>query len=334
MFPLAFQQAQVSAPRTVSFIDRTIDSVPSGHALIRVRASAICGSDLHIFRGLHPSAPLPVTIGHEFSGDVVAVGTGVDEEWLGARVTVEPCLPCGQCDACQRGQYGHCESLSFFYRSGGGAMAPYATVPVRCLYRLPEMLSYHAGALIEPLAVAVHAVKRSGIRLGDSALVVGAGAVGLFVGALAAHAGAHPVVAVDPLAVRRDMAIRMGFTAAVAPEEAIPHEGCFTHAFECVGRETTLTAAIEALAKGGLATILGIFERQPSRFPIGHVVTRELRLQGAQGYCWDFSLAVSLAKPLGIERLVTHRFPLCGLQAALEACESPSACVIKAVIEP
>jgi len=105
-------------------------------------SSAICGSDLHIFKGKHPSAPLPVTIGHEFAGDVVAVGSGVTKVKVGDRVTVEPVIVCGKCLACRSGNYGHCENISFTYRNGDGAMADYITVLEHYVYKLPEHLSY------------------------------------------------------------------------------------------------------------------------------------------------------------------------------------------------
>lgn len=333
MFPLQFKQGQVVSPGTVAFVERRIESLAPDHVLVRMRASAICGSDLHIFRGLHPSAPLPVTIGHEFAGDVAAVGADVSPTWLGSRVAVEPCLPCGACDACKRGQYGHCEALRFTYRIGDGAMAPYVTVPASCLHRLPDDMSYSVGALLEPLAVAVHAVRRANVRIGQRVLVVGAGAIGLLVSALCAQCGAVCVTAVDPREDRRAMALQFGCTHAVPPGSDIPFAGQFDHAFECVGREETLSVALRALAKNGLATVMGIFEEQKISVPAGLIVARELRIQGSQGYCWDFQLACSLGNRLGIERLLTHRFPLSALQEALEACEDASRGVVKAIIE-
>ena len=112
---------EVYEPFKVRFLEREIHALADDEVLVRVRASAICGSDLHIARGLHPSAPLPVTIGHEFSGDVTAVGSGVDNVRVGQRVTVEPCIVCGKCDACRHGDYGYCEHISFTYRNGDGA---------------------------------------------------------------------------------------------------------------------------------------------------------------------------------------------------------------------
>ena len=109
---------EVYEPFKVHFLHKPVRPLAPDEVLVKVRASAICGSDLHIARGLHPSAPLPVTIGHEFSGDVVAIGSEVTKARLGERVAVEPCIVCGKCDACRHGQYGYCEHISFTYRNG------------------------------------------------------------------------------------------------------------------------------------------------------------------------------------------------------------------------
>ena len=159
--------------------------------VIHIRASALCGSDLHIFRAKHPSVPLPATIGHEFSGDIVAIGSDVHDLSIGDRVTVEPCEACGTCDACRHGEYGSCESLSFIYRKGDGALADYITVKAASVFRLPDDISYETGALIEPLSVAVHAVRRTDVRLGESVLVLGAGAIGILAAALCRRSGRY-----------------------------------------------------------------------------------------------------------------------------------------------
>ena len=196
-FPLQNRVGQVYEPFKTRFLERTIQALDPDEVLVKVRASAICGSDLHIARGLHPSAPLPVTIGHEFSGDVAAVGGGVSNVAPGARVTVEPCITCGQCDACRHGEYSYCENISFTYRRGDGAMADYVVVKAPYVYELPQELSYEAGALIEPLSVATHAVRRAQVGLGETVLIVGAGAIGMMAGAICRRCGAAQVIIAD-----------------------------------------------------------------------------------------------------------------------------------------
>lgn len=206
---------EVYEPFKVHFLHKPVRPLAPDEVLVKVRASAICGSDLHIARGLHPSAPLPVTIGHEFSGDVVAIGSEVTKARLGERVTVEPCIVCGKCDACRHGQYGYCEHISFTYRNGDGAMADYVVVKEPYVYELPDYLSYETGALIEPLSVATHAVRRADIRLGETVLIIGAGAIGMMVAAMCRRSGAAEVIIADFSDQRLEMAKQVGATVTV-----------------------------------------------------------------------------------------------------------------------
>lgn len=334
---------RVVSEGTTDFITRPVPPPPEDAVVIRVKASALCGSDLHIFKAKHPSVPLPATIGHEFSGDIAAVGKQVQNLRIGDRVTVEPCVACGVCDACRHGEYGSCDKLTFVYRQGDGAMADYVTVKASCVYPLPEDMSYEAGALVEPLAVAVHAVRRADIRLGEKVLVLGAGAIGLLVTALCKRMGAAEVIVSDYSAFRLEMAKALGATRVVNPgagdslEEAVKEatEGRgVDQALECVGREETFVQAMTLLRKKGLATVVGIFEQPRITIPVMRLVNHEIRIQGSQGYCWDFPIALQMAGEIGLERLVTHRFPLGNLQQALETALDRTQNTIKVVLKP
>ncbi len=325
------------------FFTRQVPPPGSDEVVIRIRASALCGSDLHIFRAKHPSVPLPATIGHEFSGDIAAVGQSVQGLSVGDRVTVEPCVTCGTCDACRHGEYGSCDEISFLYRKGHGAMADYVTVRASSVFKLPEALSYEAGALIEPLAVAVHAVRRTDVKLGEKVLVLGAGAIGLMAAALCRRAGAAEVIVSDYSAFRLDMANALGATRTVnlqkgeslteAVRKATGGKGA-DKVLECVGRQETFVQAMTLLCKQGLATVVGIFEQTEITIPVMRLVSHEIRVQGSQGYCWDFPIALQMAGEIGLERLVTHRFPLHDLQSALETASDRTQNTIKVLLKP
>lgn len=333
---------QVVEPGKINFLTHTVDEPKPHQVLVKIKSSAICGSDLHIFKGRHPSAPLPVTIGHEFAGEVVAIGSQVNKVKIGDRVTVEPVIVCGQCSACRRGDYGYCENISFTYRQGDGAMADYITVEESCLYKLPEYLSYNAGALIEPLSVAVHAVRRADINLGEKVLIIGAGVIGILVAALCRKNGATEVAIVDLSQERLDMALKLGATTAINPSKQDVYKvvGNLTDGigmdktFECVGLETTFNQAIMSLRKNGLATIIGIFENPDITIPATRFITHEIRVQGSQGYCWDFPIALEMSKEIDLESLVTHIFRLQDLQQALETCLDRNSGAIKIIIQP
>lgn len=340
MFPITNHVGEVYEPFKTRFLERQIQELAPDEVLVRVRASAICGSDLHIARGLHPSAPLPVTIGHEFSGDVIAVGSEVTNARIGQRVTVEPCIVCGKCDACRHGNYGYCEHISFTYRRGDGAMADYVVVKEPYVYELPEYLSYETGALIEPLSVATHAVRRADIRLGETVLIIGAGAIGMMVAAMCRRSGAARIIIADFSDARLEAALQVGATDAVnsgrvdLEEEVrrLTNGKGVDKSFECVGRESCFLQAIMALKANGTCTVVGIYEKPMVTFPASRLVTHEIHIQGAQGYCWDFPIAIAAARDLPMERFVTHTFPMSQLQQALETALDPKSGSIKVVL--
>lgn len=333
---------EVYEPFKVHFLERPVPDLKEDEVLVKIKASAICGSDLHIARGLHPSAPLPVTIGHEFSGDVAAVGSSVTKVQVGQRVTVEPCIVCGKCDACRHGQYGYCEHISFTYRNGDGAMADYVVVKEPYVYQLPDYLTYETGSLVEPLSVATHAVRRADIRLGETVLIIGAGAIGMMVAAMCRRSGAAQVIIADFSDSRLELALQVGATHAVNSgkedlEEAVARltggKGV-DKSFECVGRESCFIQAIMTLKRNGTATVVGIYEKPQVEFPASRLVTHEIKIQGAQGYCWDFPIAIAAARDIPLEKFVTHTFPLDRLQEALDTALDGKSGSVKVVVKP
>ncbi|MBR4080921.1 MAG: alcohol dehydrogenase catalytic domain-containing protein [Clostridia bacterium] len=330
----------VTAPGKVEFWQREIAPLQPGEALVRVKSSAICGSDLHIFKGLHPSVKLPVTIGHEFSGVVEALGEDCGTLRPGDRVVLEPAIPCGKCDACLHGAYNFCEKISFSYRNGDGAMATFVRCKASRLFLLPEEIGFDEGALIEPLAVAMHAVRKADVKIGDSVAILGAGAIGVFVAAICAAAGAKTVIVTDLSDARLDKARRFGATHTLnsarcdVVEEIVALTGGVDKAFECVGIEVTFNQGLRALKKNGLMTAIGIFEHPKITIDASLFVSREIRLQGAQGYCWDFLLAIDIARKLPLDEMITHRFPLEQLQQAVETAMDPAAGALKVIVHP
>ena len=329
--------------KTVEFIERPVKEPADNELIIKIISSAICGSDMHIFSGRHPSVPLPVTIGHEFSGDVAVTGRAVTRFKEGDRVTVEPCIVCGRCDACLHGNYGYCEQISFTYRNGDGAMAHYISVREPYVYHLPGHLSYNAGALIEPMSVATHAVRRADIRLGEKVVVIGAGAIGILVAALCKQSGAAEIIACDYSASRLAAAREFGATVTVNPGDGGNLEETITEitggtgmdkSFECVGRESTFIQAMTSIRRNGLATIVGIFEEPNITINAMRFITHEIRMQGSQGYCWDFPIALKMSERIDLEKLITHVFPLDNLQKAMETCFDPGAQSIKIILKP
>jgi 2-desacetyl-2-hydroxyethyl bacteriochlorophyllide A dehydrogenase len=336
------RMAMVRAAGHAELVERDVAKPGETQVAIAIRACSICGGDLHIYKGRHPSAPLPMALGHELSGEVVETGSKVHSVRVGDRVTVEPVIACGECPPCRGGEYGYCDNLSFHYRQGQGALADYFVADERFVYRLPDHLSYEAGALIEPLAVAVHATRRAKIGLGDKVAIIGAGPVGILVGAACRAAGAKEIIVADVAQARLSTAAAMGATRTVdgLKESVVDVVLKMTggrgmgKVFECVGREETFGEAMRCLRKGGLATILGIFEEPVIQVPATLFVSREITVQGSQGYCWDFETAIGLTDTIDLGRLVSHVFPLSNVDQALRTALNPDEKPVKVVLKP
>lgn len=307
------QRALVPTPGHVSFEKQEWQIAAADELIIAMKMAALCGSDYHIFKGQHPSAPLPMWLGHEMAGVVVAVGSAVQKVKVGDRVCVEPNLVCGTCDACQTGRYNLCETITFAYRQGDGAMADYIKVKERMAHKLPDALTFAEGALIEPLAVAVHAVRQAAVALGDRVLVIGGGPIGVLVGAVAKRAGAHVTLS-DSNVPRQKLALDFGLDQVV--ERGAPGVSGFDACFDCAGSAVSLNRAIQVVKPGGTLAVVGIASADLT-LDFKRVITAELQIVGVQGYCHDFPLALALAPTLQLERLITHVYPLQELAQAL-----------------
>ena len=296
--------------------------------LLAIAWCGICGSDLHeVADGPH-AIPVdsahglshdkaPITMGHEFSGVVVAVGSGVDGLLPGDRVAVEPNYRCGACVPCVEGRYEVCAHFGFAGLMGDGGLADYATVPAYMVHRLPEDFDLEAAAVLEPAAVALHAVRQSGFRAGQAALVVGLGPVGLLVAALLKHLGASIVLGVDPIPARRKKAEALGVDQTLDPSADVPAacrqatDGEGVHvAFEVVGKQESITAGLRALRSGGELMLLGL--TPTASIPVLEMINAELRVSTSVGYrdCHRELIDLVASGGLDLQGLVTRRVEL------------------------
>jgi (R,R)-butanediol dehydrogenase/meso-butanediol dehydrogenase/diacetyl reductase/L-iditol 2-dehydrogenase len=273
---------------------------------------------------------------------VLEVGPAVTRVQPGDRVAIEPVVVCEACEACHRGDYHLCEQISFQYRRGQGSLTPFLTIPERWLHRLPEGLPWGAGALLEPLSVAVHAVRRSAFQPGEPAAIFGAGAIGLLVLQVLRAWGAGPVYAVDIQPDRLALAEALGAAQgldnragdAVAAIRAHTAGQGVARAFEAAGLQVTLAQALQALRKGGSAVLVGLFEDPLPAVPVNLFVQKEIALLGTQAYHWDFQRAAALAGEgqVQLERLITHRFPLERAQQAFDVLADPRSGAVKVLL--
>ncbi|MGD9091956.1 MAG: alcohol dehydrogenase catalytic domain-containing protein [Anaerolineales bacterium] len=340
--PKTRPMAIVTAPGKIEFQDRPLPTLERDEVQIKVKAVSICGSDLHIYKGAHPAAPLPVPAGHEIAGEVEKVGADVREVKPGDRVAVEPVITCEQCYFCQRGEYSLCQNISFQYRVGQGGFTPHFIAPEKWVHPLPSGLSYSEGALVEPLSVALHAIKKSNLSVGDSCAIFGAGAIGLLLLMLLKTTGGGDVFMVDIQDYRLRKARELGATAVFnnregnIVEQIIDRSGGLgvDRTFEAVGINLTLVQALQALKKGGMAILLGLFETPEASIPANIFVQKEITLTGSQGYCWDFQGALKLLadKRVDLKPLITHQLPLGQVQDAFDLLTDPQNEAIKVVV--
>jgi 2-desacetyl-2-hydroxyethyl bacteriochlorophyllide A dehydrogenase len=338
-----FPMAMVTAPGKVEFREKVLDQLYDHDVLIRVKAAAICGSDLHIFKGKHPSAPLPCAVGHELAGRVERVGRHVSRLKEGDRVVVEPIIVCGQCEFCLSGRYNLCSDISFQYRRGQGGFASYFICNENWVYPLPANVTYKEGALVEPLSVAVHAVNKAGIRFGKTVTIFGDGAIGLLVLMLVNNLGPGDTFLAGAQASRLALATALGATHVLDNMQGDAVANILTKtsglgtdfSFEAVGLQKTLQQSLDVLKKGGTAVVVGIFEKPEITLAPNLFIQKEISLVGSQGYCRDFQTALRLMEKRRVQpgKLISHVLPLDSLQEGFELLMDQKTEATKVVIE-
>ena len=286
--------------------DVPIPVITPDEVLIRVKACGICGSDVHGMDGSTGRRRPPIIMGHEASGVIETVGDRVSAWEPGDAVTMDSTLYCGSCRFCRSGAVNLCDRRMVMgvscedYRQNG-AFAEFVAVPARALYRLPADVPFEHAAMVEPVSIALHAVKRAGVSLNDSVLVVGAGMIGLLLVQALRLAGAGRIVVVDVAPDRLDMARKFGATNTVNssgqnPLETLRSEsdsGGFDQAFEAVGLSTTVDLCVRAVRKGGKVTLVGNLAAKVD-FPLQIAVTRELTLFGSCASCGEYPACLDL----------------------------------------
>lgn len=281
-----------------------------GQLKIRVEASGLCGTDLHIAAGEEPSAQLDVVIGHEFAGTIVEVGGGVDLYRAGDRVVIDPNIPCHTCYYCRSARPHLCLRPQALGVTRDGGMAEYALVPAEQAYIVPKDLPAPAAALTEPLACALHAVDQAGLRTGQTALVLGGGPIGILCSTLLLIGGASRVIVSELQEARRQRLASFG-VEAVTPQD-IPLEEADV-VMECVGRPETMKTAVDAARPGGTIIWAGVAHPE-TEIPIKpyEIYRRELTLRGTYTNPFTMERAIALlsAGRIDWEAIITHRYSL------------------------
>jgi (R,R)-butanediol dehydrogenase/meso-butanediol dehydrogenase/diacetyl reductase len=320
-------------PDTVQVEDWPVPQLARGEVLVRVRYAGICGTDILIRRGKHPRVVPPRVLGHEIFGAVAEASAPADVTWKpGTRVAVYPLLSCGQCAPCREGASHVCEKLGLIGIDVDGGIAEYVKAQPDQLFAIPDSVSDERAALVEPLSVAVHAVRTSGFRPGDTALVTGAGPIGNLVAQVLKASGARAVVVSEVKDFRRELAKRMGFRVVNPVREPLCEAlasaagGAFVdHVYEASGAAGAYRDAVQACRVRGEITLVGL-PKAPPEVDVLNLVFKEIRTTGARVYeRRDYQVAIALLErgAVDVEPLITDRLPLedveSGFQKMLQA---------------
>jgi propanol-preferring alcohol dehydrogenase len=325
--------------------DVAVPEPGAGEVRVAVRACGICGSDVHIVEGVTLSAPPPLVLGHEPSGVVDAVGPGVTTVAAGARVAVAAGYGCGSCRDCGEGAENICPSLHIPGITRDGAQAEYVVVPERAVIPLPDSVDFATGAILtDAIATPFHAVRRSGVRTGDVAVVYGLGGLGLHAVAILRQVIGAVVIGVDPSAAARERALAFGAVDVVDAGAGSPNRlvrtllgGGADAAYEFVGSAAVVDQALKSLRPGGTCTVVGVGR---DRLELGvrqeTLVGAELRLQGSFGSNRDDLgelLGLVADGTLDVTGTITHRFSLEDFPEALRVLATKEGDPIRVVVE-
>ncbi len=234
--------------------------------LIKIKTVGICGSDIHYYKHGRIGACVvkkPMILGHESAGGIIEVGKKVKNFKAGDRVVLEPGIPCGRCEYCRKGRYNLCDEVRFMATPPvDGALVEYVVYPAEYVYKLPDNLSFAEGALIEPLAVGIHATKMAGVESGDRIAVLGSGPIGLVTLQAARAKGATEAIAIDINDFRLNLAEKLGATRLIKAKEEdvcqrVKNKGVDI-VFETAGTATTTRQTVEIVKKGGTIVLIGL----------------------------------------------------------------------------
>lgn len=313
--------AVLRKPGVISIEDIETPKVGRGEVLVKVNYCGICGSDLHRF--CSPPSDDIIIGGHEFSGVIAEIGPGVQNWSVGRRVTVLPFAPCMQCYACTHGTPYLCRNAEYLGTGSRrpGGFAEFVSVKASQLHATPEEISDQEAALTEPLAVSLHAVLLSGITIGSSVCIIGAGPIGLLAVQCARLSGAGSIFVAQRSEPRASVARHLGADMVINPvKEDFPKEarrktgGGADISFECVGSSEAFQLAIKSVRPNGRVVLVGI--GGPADFVIKEVVTRELEIKGSMLYWNEFAGSLELLKlrKINTAAIITRVVPLKDIQ--------------------
>ncbi len=338
-------------PRRIEIIERPKPEPKPGEVLVQVESVGVCGSDIHYYLegkiGDQVVTP-PLVLGHEFAGIVCETNEAKYKHLLGKRVAVEPGIGCGTCEFCRTGHYNVCPEMRFLGGPGcDGALSEYIAVPAEYCFPVPETMTPPMASMVEPSAVALHAVELASVLPGETALIVGLGSIGLLTAQILLNSGVSQVAGIDIIPYRTAIAKQLGvhqtFTSPIENNieesiswiQQITDNRGFDITFDCTNRSEGLIIACRGTRPAGRSVLVGISGEDYDRIPVSIARRRELRLQWCRRFRYNFPATIKLMeqKKILVENILTHHFTPDQTQTAFERVANTKDNLIKASID-
>ena len=341
---LAAEQATMraavwTAPDSIETRSIALPEVPDGWALVRSEMTGLCGTDFSILHGTHPRAAAPLIMGHEITGVVEVAGNGGPA--AGTRVTVEPLIHCGECHPCSGGVTHVCRALKLYGIDVAGSLAEFVALPASALIPIRETVPLQEAALAEPLAVAVHAVSRSGLAGGERVVVFGAGPIGVLTALVARHRGAGSVLVSEPSEARRQVAEELGFDTVAPGEDPVQAIVAATGGdgadivFDSAAHPSVAAMLPRAVRVRGTIVLVGVYKK-PVELDLQALTFAENTVVGVRVYtraAVEQAVALIEGGELGLDRVPTQVFALEDASAAFEQAMSAGR-ILKVLVSP
>jgi L-iditol 2-dehydrogenase len=337
--------AVLTEPYRFEIRDLPVPDLKGDECLITVRKVGICGSEITAYRGVHKYRIPPVILGHEMVGTVAATGGGVQRFRVGQRVVVKPHTFCGRCPECLRGEQNICRQKKVLgSQEWPGAFGDFAVAPEHLIHALPDAIGDEEAALLDPLCVGVHAVRKAGVQAGDRVAVLGAGSIGLSVLLVARATGAE-AYATDVKAANLDVARTLGakeaFNVARAEEarrlEELASDLPLDALFVTAGTETEIPRALKLVRRGGRVVVVAHFRNPNIPVDMFTLLTQEKGLQGSITYTsldLDRGIRLLAEKQVDVQPLISERHPLEEIQGCFERLAAGEEGLVKILLTP
>lgn len=331
-------RASVFKERGVVVLEERPVPVPDhDQVLVRIESVGVCGSDVHYYQHGRIGDFIvaePLVLGHESAGTIVAVGADVDPARVGQRVSIEPQRCCRVCEFCKRGEYNLCPRIEFYATPPiDGCFSEYALIQDDFAYEIPDSMSFDAGALLEPLSVAIASARKARIGVGDSVLIAGAGPIGAIVAQVARAYGAGVVVVTDPVENRRRTVLDLGATESYAPGAPELDGRTFTAFFDATGVTSAVVDGIKRVEAGGSAIIIGMGD-DDMLLPVSYITSHEVNVTGVFRYnnTWPTAIRLVASGAVDLDALATDHYGLAEAEIPLR--DKPAPTSLKSMVHP